>query len=200
MKFFFTTICILCIGFGIAEASNKPFYKPSTELRPTDRNPRNTIAGVKILMANDPNKRIENIRVGDIVLAYDIKLKKHVLSQVQGVEVEKRSDLMRYTFSNQVEIIASPDHPFLQHTLQWSSIKPSKTELFSGYTNVQTLKVGDEILQLGTTTQLVKVEPVVGEYTTFTITKLSVGDAFFANGCAVGTEGAREQLLVKKAF
>ncbi len=153
-------------------------------------------AGTKILMGDGPDRNIEDIRKGDIILAYDIKAKRHVLSQVKSVSQKTVGDLVRYVFANEVTTIASKTHPFLLKNLSWASLSPQKSAQHEGYDKVVQIKVGDYVRQLGQVIRITKIIPLNERRITYTI-KTSLGDAYFANGCAVGA-GRASELLVKK--
>ncbi|MBF0293484.1 MAG: hypothetical protein HQK86_15155 [Nitrospinae bacterium] len=87
------------------------------------------VAGTLVL-TDSGYKNIEEIRLGDVVLAWDEMLRQNKLERVVGLVVALRSDLVRITVSlSDDDIIASPNHKF--YVLERGWLKAS--EIKEGY-------------------------------------------------------------------
>jgi hypothetical protein len=70
----------------------------------------------------------------------------------------------------------------------WASLQPEKSRQYKGYDKIEKIKVGDLFLTSHGNDKLIGIEYLDGEQETYTISKLSSGDNFIANGLIVGLE------------
>ncbi len=83
-------------------------------------------AGTKILMADGNKKNIEDVKIGDSVLSYDIDLGINVVSEVLELEAPVRSHMCRIEFNDGLDLELTNEHPV--YTLNgWKSISPKET-------------------------------------------------------------------------
>jgi len=146
------------------------------------------IAGTSIMLSNGDEKNIEDVVVGDTVLTYNEKTGIHQDKNVLDTESPVHDDLVKYTFSNQTEVISTHDHPFYVNNLELASYAPKLTnERYDLPLEVSQIKVGDTVYTLDSdieTTILGITElPVVPTQTYI----FSVEDNrnFYANGILV---------------
>lgn len=144
-------------------------------------------AGTKITLADKTLKKIEEITVGDQVLAYNPQTGETFSATVEKTDAVKHSGLVTYHLENGTKITATEDHPFLTNK-GWASFNPVKTALYKGYDKVEEIDAGDYFI---TPTGKLKVKSTsvsTKKQNTYTIVKLSHGQTFIANGVVVGTE------------
>jgi hypothetical protein len=149
------------------------------------------VKGTKITMDNGTLKNIEEIVVGDEVRTLIESTGEVKIARVEGVAKTIHHQLVKYVFENGVEIIATRDHPFFIQEKGWSSFYPLGSQQYDGFQSISQIQLGDKFhFTEGTTngTRLIKAEPLPGHHETYTITRLSAGKNFIANGFVVGTE------------
>lgn len=149
--------------------------------------------GTKVMLSNSSTKNIEDLKSGDSLLTYNSKNNKTLVSIVENIELAKHCGLVSYIFENNIKITATQDHPFLIVDKGWSSLLPEKSRLYKGYEDVKKIKIGDSFRFVGakgeiSSIKLTKIDYLKSEEVTYTISKLSHGDNFIANGFIVGVE------------
>lgn len=144
-------------------------------------------ANTKIMVTETTTRNIEEIKEGDMILAYDPDTKQTFQSKVLETAKVPHDNIVCYTFDDGRHITATDDHPFLT-THGWASSNPAKTAAYKGFGKVSTLTTDDFIITNEGTVGLVAITRPHQRIMTYTIVKLSQGNVFFANGMAVGTE------------
>lgn len=93
------------------------------------------IAGTQVLMANNTTINIENVKIGDQVVSYDVDTGENYIVSVVNTIVNKHStNMAKLTLDNGIELTMTDYHPI--YTLQgWKSI--------TNHMNYDTLTVGD---------------------------------------------------------
>lgn len=146
--------------------------------------------GTQITMEDDMLKNIEDVKVGDVVLSYDLASKSYTKKKVKHVHKATHKQLLRLTFAKGTEIVVTDDHPFLTST-GWKSFNPKKTEGYKRYAKVAQYKVDDEFYFYGISstnnTKLVSIAEIQSPQTTYTL-ELDGDGAFIANDMLVGQE------------
>ncbi|PWJ43722.1 NADase-type glycan-binding domain-containing protein [Sediminitomix flava] len=145
-------------------------------------------AGTKIQLANSSVKNIEEIENGDMIAYMDFKTKTLKSAKVEKTEKVRHHNLVKYQFESGQSIIATQDHPFKLEEKGWASLKPSKSKQYKGFENIAKIKVGDTFITAEGTEKLTSIDLIKEEQVTYTISKLSSGDNFIANGFIVGVE------------
>jgi len=105
--------------------------------------------GTKIRINKYENKNIEDIKVGDNIVSYDIKHDKIVNTKVIAVN----SYISDGVYSiNDGLIKITEDHPILIKNnfgkKIWCSVDPMKSEIYYNYRDVSKLKIGYDILSI----------------------------------------------------
>lgn len=149
--------------------------------------------GTKITMHNGTLKKIEEIMEGDNVLSLIENSGELKPVRVEGVAKAIHHQLVKYTFENGAKIIATRDHPFLLHQKGWASFHPRGSQQYNGFQNIAQIQINDEFYLTTADgsriiTRLINIETLPGHHETYTITRLSSGKNFIANGLVVGTE------------
>ena len=145
------------------------------------------VAGTKILMSDNSTKNIEKIKRGDKILAFNILANKKEVATVEETASVKHNNLVTYTFEGGKTITATNDHPFMTKR-GWASMNPSKSENYKGFEQICRIKVGDKFVTNSSMLTLVSTSVSPESHTTYTITKLSDGNSFYANDLLVGVE------------
>ena len=102
------------------------------------------VAGTKIQMEDGTEKNIEEVVVGDNVLSFNEETGKNEIKEVVTCNKNTNKKLVKYHFSNQTSIIATPEHPFYVDGLKLASLNPESTkEIHSINGEVEEIKVGD---------------------------------------------------------
>ena len=144
-------------------------------------------AGTKITLADKSLKKIEDIVVGDQVLAYNPQTGETFSATVEKTDAVKHSGLVTYHLENGTKITATEDHPFLTNK-GWASFNPTKTALYKGYDKVEEIDAGDYFITPNGKLKVRTTSVSTKKQNTYTIVKLSHGQTFIANGVVVGTE------------
>lgn len=153
--------------------------------------------GTLIALPNHNVRPIEAIAVGDSILAYDSQSQTLRAAAVLEIEQQSSSNLRTLTFDNEKSIVVTPEHLFWTMNKSWASL--AHTMRFYNKKNDphQQLISGDEVLFYTKENNLSKAQLILvgtsnDELVTFSISKISFGDTFFANGFAVGVEAEEE--------
>lgn len=102
------------------------------------------VAGTKIQMEDGTEKSIEDIVVGDNVLSFNEALSKNEIKEVVTCNKNTNKKLVKYHFSNQTSVVATPEHPFYVDGLKLASLEPQSTkQIHSINGDVEEIKVGD---------------------------------------------------------
>lgn len=137
---------------------------------------------------------ISELHQGQAVLGWDAV--KQVLDtvRVEALATVVHDSLRCLTFADGRRVTATADHPFWLSTARWASLAPALTTARYATGTVALLQPGDSCLLLSglarlTPTRLCTVTRLTQcGVATYTITRLSRGHLFFANGLAVGVE------------
>ncbi|MBQ3875587.1 MAG: hypothetical protein II728_09435 [Bacteroidaceae bacterium] len=145
------------------------------------------LAGTKILMSDNSTKNIEEIKRGDKILTFNKLTNKKEVATVEETASVKHNNLVTYTFEGGKTITATDDHPFMTKR-GWASMNPSKSLNYKGFEQICRIKAGDKFVTNSGMLTLVSTSVSPESHTTYTITKLSDGNSFYANDLLVGVE------------
>ncbi|PCI20341.1 hypothetical protein COB64_02345 [Candidatus Wolfebacteria bacterium] len=151
-------------------------------------------AGTQISLADGTTKNIEDVNIGDLVIAYDEETGEKKSAKVLELEApiaegyyKLNEDLLRVT----------DEHPMYTRKADgaegWASIVPEKTiELFE-WDSMLSLEVGDSVLTLDDEwVELVSIEYVEGEIQTYNLKSVESYQTFFADGVLVHNKSKPE--------
>lgn len=144
--------------------------------------------GTKIQLADNSTKTIEDLKVGDLIAYMDFNTKTIKSAKIEKTEKVIHHGLVTYRFESGLKITATQDHPFKIYNKGWASLKPDKSKQYKGFENIEKIKIGDFFITVNGTEKLVSIDYLEGEQETYTISKLSSGNNFIANGLIVGIE------------
>ncbi|BAX81677.1 NADase-type glycan-binding domain-containing protein [Labilibaculum antarcticum] len=148
--------------------------------------------GTKIQLADKSSKNIEDLEVGDLVAYMDFDNKTIKSAKIEKTEKVVHHGLVTYRFESGLEITATQDHPFRIENKGWASLKPDNSAQYKGFENINKISIGDFFLAANGTDKLISIDFLEGEQETYTISKLSSGDNFIANGLIVGVEELKD--------
>ena len=102
------------------------------------------IAGTKVQMEDGTEKNIEEITEGEKVISYNEETSTNEVKEVISCRVNNSTKLVKYHFSNQTSITATPEHPFYIDGLKLASLNPESTkQVHSIDKEVEEIKLGD---------------------------------------------------------
>ena len=140
-------------------------------------------AGTKIAMADGTLKNIEEIRVNDVVLAFDELTRKKKSATVLAVE----SPIVEgYYVLNDGLLKVTDEHPIYIKKLNgitgWGSLAPEKTKNKTSLDNVLTLEIGDKVFTYqGTWIQISKLKYIEGKIKTYNLRSVDTYHTYFAD-------------------
>jgi len=149
--------------------------------------------GTKIQLPDNSTKNIEDLKVGDFVAFMDFDTKTIKSAKIEKTEKVVHHGLVTYRFESGLTITATQDHPFKIDNKGWASLKPDKSKQYKGFENINKIKIGDLFITANGKVKLVSIDFLEGDQETYTISKLSSGDNFIANGLIVGIEELKNE-------
>ncbi len=96
--------------------------------------------------------------------------------------------MVKYVFESGKDIVVTQDHPFLINDRGWASLKPEQSSQYKGFHSIKKIQIGDNFITNEGYDKLISIEYINGTLPTYTISKLSSGQNFIANGFIVGVE------------
>lgn len=146
------------------------------------------LAGTKVVMEDGSEKNIEDIVEGDVVISFNEFTLRNEPKKVIGLKKPIHSDIVKYVFSNQTEIICTFDHPFYVDGLELASYAPFLTnKRYELNKEVRQIKVGD-ILYVSNGVSKTALKDIIeldeNETQTYIIT-IEDNHNFYANGILV---------------
>lgn len=148
--------------------------------------------GTKIQLSDNLTQNIEDLKVGDIIAYLDFDTKTIKQAKIEKTEKVIHHGLVTYRFESGLTITATQDHPFKIDNKGWASLKPENSKQYKGFENIGKIEIGDFFITVNGTEKLVSIDFLKGEQETYTISKLSSGNNFIANGLIVGVEELKE--------
>ena len=151
------------------------------------------VKGTKVQLADNSSKNIENLKIGDLIAYVDLET-----NQIKSAKIEKlgkaiHHGLVKYKFESGLEITATQDHPLRIENKGWASLQPDKSKQYKGFENIEKVTIDDLFLTTKGTDKLISIDFLEGAQETYTISKLSSGDNFIANGLIVGIEELKNE-------
>ena len=143
-------------------------------------------AGTKITVANG-YVNIEDIKVGDIVLSFNEDTQLAEYKKVTDFKQPIHDDLVKYTFSNNTEMVCTFDHPLYVNGLDIASFNPEWTNRrYKILRDVKKIKLNDSVrLDDGSTAFISEIEVIDQVATQTYIIEVEDNQNFFANGILV---------------
>lgn len=145
-------------------------------------------AGTAVTMADHSGKAVETLAVGDSVLTLD-ENGKQVPAAVLEMAALPHKNCWDISFGKTILTITD-DHPVRLHDGSWGTVRGGVSPYLNGEMTKK-LAAGDQISHQNGTVKISGITAVKRALETFTITKLSRGKQFFANGVEVAVEPLR---------
>lgn len=148
--------------------------------------------GAVVMMADQSTKRIERIKEGDKVLAYDDS-KQFGSKKVTKIHAIQHRTMYKLRLRDGKNIVVTDDHPFMS-IVGWTSLNPAKTKGYARYAdqNVSQLKEGETVkVLLGKdetiSSEVIEIAEIKKKTNTYTL-ELEDNSIFVVNGILVGQE------------
>ena len=146
------------------------------------------LPGTLITMSDGTTKKIEDVKVGEKVLGYDIETNKYTENTVYELEAPIRSEWFEVILDNGRTLRTTDDHPiYVKEYNDWASIDPEATWKNSGYKmETQQLKIGQYVMDLDQKySRILFILNVPEEVQTYNLKKVSNNNTFFAENTLV---------------
>lgn len=144
--------------------------------------------GTQIQMADKSTRNIEDLNVGDQISYFDFESQELKVTTIQKLESVVHHGLVTYQFESGLTITSTQDHPYQLLNKGWASLNPERSAQYEGFEKILKIETGDLFITVNGPERLTAITHVPGHQQTFTISKLSVGNNFIANGLVVGVE------------
>jgi hypothetical protein len=159
-------------------------------------------AGTNVRLANGKDILIENLKIGDTVLAFDRTKNNFTPSKVLRLAQTSHEGFVQLKFpapegiseNNYSSMILTNDHPIWVKEKGWCSVQPEITKRILGLKEVGQLKAGDICFSIDpmnnvSEMKLTSIEKVPGVIKAYTIVQLENNlDCFLGGNIVVGTE------------
>ena len=161
-------------------------------------------ADTRISLPGGATCAINELRVGQMVLGWNPATNALDTVRVEALTTVVHDSLRTLSFTDGRTVTATADHPFWVKSVGWASLAPALTTARYATGNVRQLHPGDSCLVTDgfvslIPTQLREVTALtMCDITAYTITRLSRGNVFFANGLAVGVEEDKTSRQLKR--
>jgi len=117
-----------CVAEHIEAALRRDIRRLTISLPP--RQGKTVAKGTKVIMASGVSKCIEDVKVGDKVLSFDITTGKHEIQTIQNWWDEGKKEFYRVTLLSGKSVICTMDH---------------RLYTWEGYKHLRDLSIGDDI-------------------------------------------------------
>lgn len=150
--------------------------------------------GTKIRMADGSEKNIESINTGDKVLSFDTNSKEITTAEVLQVATPTHCKMVEITFEDGTSIISTEDHPYLSSDETFLAVNDQKSLQHYALESIGELTPGAMLKGHYNDLKVKSIRKFHELTNTYSITQLSNGNAFLANGVWVSTAPLLEEL------
>jgi hypothetical protein len=147
--------------------------------------------GTEVQMYDTSTKPIEDLNIGDLVSCFDTETQMIKPAKILKLEKVAHEGLVTYRFESGNSITATQDHPFMMEGKGWGSLHPEQSKLYKGFEGIEIIRIGDVFQTMNGTDKLIRIDYLNGKQETYTISQLSSGNTFIANGLIVGVEKSK---------
>jgi hypothetical protein len=144
--------------------------------------------GTQIQMADKSTRNIEDLKIGDQITYMDFESQELKVTTIEKLESVVHHGLVTYQFESGLTITSTQDHPYHIFKKGWASLKPDHSAQYEGFERIQKIEPGDLFITANGPERLTSITHLPGHQQTFTISKVSVGNNFIANGLVAGVE------------
>ena len=135
------------------------------------------------------NKRIADVKEGDMIVSQDEVTGELFDSEVLEIGMMKHDKMIKITFEDDSEITCTVVHPWKAEEVGWVSYDTDWTGRY--YKNIDTiskLEIGQTLIGKDSNKTIKDIIPYVEEKDTYQIISLSKGNVYFANGLLTKVE------------
>lgn len=146
---------------------------------------------MKVLMACGGHKRIDEIEIGDLVMAYDFDAETLTPTVVNRIDAPVHYEMVYLRFSKNVGLRSTQDHPIWVKGKGWASVN-SELSTMRYDLDVSHLEVKDKCVvymdRKKKTVRLKRIELYYERQKTYNLTILENGNSYIVNGIIVSNE------------
>lgn len=136
-------------------------------------------AGTQI-QTSGSRQNIEDVSEGDLVATFNHTTKEIEYKKVLQTLVKENESVIKYTFENNTELIATPDHPLYVFETGYASYNPERTKTDSGL-DVLKIKIGDIIQDFdGNNVLITNIEEQENPITVYNLSEVEGNNNFYA--------------------
>lgn len=157
-----------------------------------------TVSGSNIIIHNAPcfvpgtlistdkgQEPIENIKVGDLVVAFNHEIGENELKKVEAITKKENVDVITIEVNEGRSVTSTLDHPFFTKEKGYASYAPKLTQELAGL-EVKVLEEGDEILlESGEYVNVLSIKEAGIAPIVHNLSKIQDHKNFYANGLLV---------------
>lgn len=147
--------------------------------------------GTRILLKDGQEKKIEQLKPGDLILNTNLKDFTVRVDTVFAIDSVIHDNLIKITLENKVTITSTTDHPYFVEGKGWCSFDKNLTTANYSF-QVKDLRVGDRCLAYSEgklkPLTIVRITPLNQSGMTYNISGLYNQSNYFANGILVSNE------------
>jgi len=148
------------------------------------------IKGTKILMANNSEKNIEDVKPGDKVMGYNLSAKKLAVETVTQMDSPIRNDYYDVKLADGTLIGVTDEHPLYTKEGGWRSINPTHTYQENHSLHVNELSVGDAVLKnSGEYVSIISITHKQGPVQAYNLKGVKGFNDYFADGVLAHNKG-----------
>ena len=147
-------------------------------------------AGTKVMMADKSLKNIEDVKVGDKVVSFDVEKKEKINAEVLKLESPVRDHICTLHFKSGKKLELTSEHPVFTKK-GWKSVNPEDTLKDNASMDfVEKLEIGDEALMSdGSYDGIADITREETEIQTYNLKEVSEQHNFFADDVLVHNKG-----------
>lgn len=152
-------------------------------------------AGSQVTMADGTTKNIEDIRIGEYVLSYDLTGQETVIKQVTELETPYRDHMITVEFDDGSQLRMTDEHPVLTQR-GWASFSPENTYRERQDLEVVKLQNGDYVKTENDWKQIIGWLRQDGGVQTYNLKNVEDTHTFFVEGSLVHNKCILEGTMV----
>lgn len=143
-----------------------------------------------ILLPNYSQKKIKNLKAGDLIMSYDPEYKSFDTDKIIEIKSTLHTHLYTLTLEDNISIRLTAEHPIKLNEDKWGSLRTSQTKLDYPYCKeVVGLMNGMEVETIFGFKKIINISEVdFEEKLTYNILKLEMNRYYFANNILTITE------------
>ncbi len=149
------------------------------------------VSGTHVLMANQSQKSIEALALGDSIFSYDFDKEKMIVSIILDIDTIDHDNIIEITLEGNVKIKNTTDHPYYIVGKGICSFNPKQTFNYYGI-KAQKMQIDDECYFYDSgelkRLKIKSIEKIPGIFKTYNLSSLDNNTNYFVNGVLVNNE------------